>query len=560
MNDKNIPTIQALSSLVAKQIAAGEMVDRPASALKELLENSLDAKADNIEVQIEQAGIALIKVRDNGFGIRPDELSFALNRHTTSKIRNLEDLYNLNSLGFRGEALASIASIARLTLSSRFCQNEVGYSIYLDGQEKPSKATPIAHLVGTTVEVRDFFYNTPARRKFLRREKTEFAHIYEMMKRLALSSFHINFKLTHNNKVLMLAKSASTEAQKLQRLSLLCGIEFVEHLLTVKQATRNIKLSGWITQPTFSRSQADLQYFFINGRFVRDKLITHAIHQAYKDVLYGTRYPAYVLYLSIDPSKIDVNVHPTKNEVRFAEAEFIYKFLIDSLQEKLAKTSPGNVDPPSSLKIQETHQTYQTSTKNSATPALGYAVAQLSGIYILAENAQGLIIVDMHAAHERINYEKMKSAYLTNKITAQILLVPQSISVSEQEAEIYEQHTEIFNKLGFEIDRAGKEMLLVRQLPNLLLEANITNLVRDVLADLLDLGVSARLEESMQEILSTLSCHTAIRAKRQLSIKEMNALLREMEQTERSNQCNHGRPTWMQVSIKELDSFFLRGR
>jgi DNA mismatch repair protein MutL len=560
MIDQNIPSIQALSSLVAKQIAAGEMVDRPASALKELLENSLDAKADNIEVQIEQGGIALIKVRDNGFGIRPDELSFALHRHTTSKIRNLEDLYNLNSLGFRGEALASIASISRLTLSSRFCQNEIGYSIYLDGQEKPTKATAIAHLVGTTVEVRDFFYNTPARRKFLRREKTEFAHIYEIMKRLALGSFHINFKLSHNNKVLILVKSALTEAQKLQRLSLLCGIEFVEHLLTVNQVTSNIKLSGWISQPTFSRSQADLQYFFINGRFVRDKLITHAIHQAYKDVLYGTRYPAYVLYLSIDPSEIDVNVHPTKNEVRFAKAEFIYNFLIDSLQEKLAKTSPGNVDPPSSFKIQETHQTYQTSTKNSATPALGYAVAQLAGIYILAENSQGLIIVDMHAAHERISYEKMKSAYLTNKITAQILLVPECISVSEQEAEIYEQHTEIFDKLGFDINRAGKEMLLVRQVPNLLLEANITTLVRDVLADLLGFGVSARLEESMQEILATLSCHTAIRAKRQLSITEMNALLREMEQTERSNQCNHGRPTWMQVSIKDLDSFFLRGR
>jgi DNA mismatch repair protein MutL len=560
MIEQNIPTIQALSSLVAKQIAAGEMVDRPASALKELLENSLDAKADNIEVQIEQGGISLIKVRDNGFGIRPDELSFALHRHTTSKIRNLEDLNDLNSLGFRGEALASIASISRLTLSSRFCRDEIGYSIYLDGQEKPTTPTPIAHLIGTTVEVRDFFYNTPARRKFLRNEKTEFAHIYETMKRLALSSFHINFKFSHNNKVLMIAKSAITEAQKLQRLSLLCGIEFVEHLLTVNQVSNNIEFSGWISQPTFSRNQPDLQYFFINGRFVRDKLISNAIHQAYKDVLYGNRYPAYVLYLNIDPSEIDVNVHPTKSEVRFAKAEFIYKFLIDSLQRKLAKTSPGNVDPPSSLKLQDTRQIYQTTSKNSEIPPLGYAVAQLAGIYILAENAQGLIIVDMHAAHERINYEKMKSAYLTNNITAQVLLVPVSISVSEPEADIYEQNIEIFNKLGFEINRAGKEMLLVRQVPNLLLEANITNLVRDVLADLLGFGVSARLEESMQEILATLSCHTAIRAKRQLSITEMNALLREMEQTERSNQCNHGRPTWMQLSIKDLDNYFLRGR
>jgi DNA mismatch repair protein MutL len=613
MTYQNIPSIHPLPSLVANQIAAGEVVERPASVVKELLENSLDAKADNIDIDIEQGGIALIRVRDNGFGIRHDELLLALNRHYTSKIRNLDDLGRINSLGFRGEALSSIASISRLSLSSRFYSDEVGHCIRLNGQEKPSPLEPTAHPVGTTLEIRDLFYNTPARRKFLRTEKTEFGHVHETIKRLALSRFDVTFKLTHNHKTLMALKVAQNEDEQLQRVARLCGPEFVEHVLNINEDSGKMQLSGWITQPTYSRSQPDMQYFFVNGRMIRDKSINHAIRQAYEDVLYSGRHPSYVLYFKIDPSEVDVNVHPTKSEVRFSQSGQVHNFLVHTLQNCLAQTSPSKVGPPSAPPlggqqstalpttgqatplsptkpkpivqykidspsapaIQETRQTYQAlqapllsedllqdisndnKTTSAPTPPLGYALAQLHGVYILAENADGLVLVDMHAAHERITYERMKSA---DKLSAQVLLVPVTVSVSEREADIAEQHIELFNKLGFEISRAGIETLVVRQVPSLLADANISVLVRDVLADLLRFGVSSRLQEHKQEILATLACHTSVRANRQLSLSEMNALLRDMEKTERSNQCNHGRPTWTQLSMKELDGLFLRGR
>ncbi len=606
-NSQNIPSIHRLSSLIANQIAAGEVVERPASVVKELLENSLDAKAETIDIDIEQGGVALIRIRDDGFGIRPDEISLALNRHATSKIKNLDDLESINSLGFRGEALASIASISRLTLISRFYNNEIGHCIHLDGQEKPSALEPIAHPIGTSLEIRDLFYNTPARRKFLRTEKTEFGHIHETIKRIALSRFDVKFKLTHNQKTLMSFKPANNEDEQLQRVAKLCGQEFIKHVLKINEISAGLQLSGWITQPTYSRSQPDMQYFFVNGRIIRDKLINHALRQAYKDVLYNGRHPSYVLYLKIDPREVDVNVHPTKSEVRFAESGQVHNFLTQAIEKILAKTSPSHVSrpslpqppvvkqqpifyskpkdinnedrkKPSPTAIHETIQTYlalqvpetesvpkpaiepEKAKTNNILPALGYALAQLQGVYILAENSDGLVLVDMHAAHERITYERMKSSVETNNLEAQGLLVPVSIPVSEREADVAEQEIELFKKIGFEISRAGPEMLIVRQVPILLADANVPMLVRDVLADLLRFGVSARLQENMQDILGTLACHTSVRANRQLSLSEMNALLRDMEKTERSNQCNHGRPTWTQLSMKELDGLFLRGR
>lgn len=621
MINQNIPTIRRLPSLVANQIAAGEVVERPASVVKELLENSLDAQATQIEIEIEQGGIALIRIRDNGFGIRKDELLLALSRHATNKITNLEDLERLNSLGFRGEALASIAAISRLTLNSRFYNQEFGYGIHLDGREPATTPEPIAHPIGTTLEVRDLFYNTPARRRFLRTEKTEFGQVHETIKRLALSCFEVSFKLTHNHKTLMALKIAPQAADKLQRVSMLCGPEFTDHILTVQADTGGMQLSGWITQPTYSRSQPDMQYFFVNGRIIRDKLLNHAVRQAYEDVLHLSRYPSYVLYLQINPSEIDVNVHPTKNEVRFVQSSAVYRFLVHSLQDCLANTSPKQAGAPTSVQelfknklapstsstsaahlpsdsnhnlslplttfystpspsasaIQETTQAYQALSAplltaplsaadepilpatTSPIPPLGYALAQLHHNYILAENAAGLVLVDIHAAHERLTYERMKSVWQTDQFTAQVLLVPLTVAVSEREANLAEQQLELFNQLGFDLSRIGPEALLVRQIPTLLATANITLLIRDVLADLSRLGVSSRLENHIHNLLATLACHTAIRANHSLSLSEMNALLRDMEQTQRSNQCNHGRPTWVQLSLKELDSLFLRG-
>jgi DNA mismatch repair protein MutL len=668
MTYQDIPSIHKLPTLVANQIAAGEVVERPASVIKELLENSLDARANQINIDVEQGGIGLMRVRDNGFGIRRDELLLALNRHSTSKIRDLNDLDRIHSLGFRGEALASIASISRLNLSSRFYHDEIGHSIHLHGLEKPLGPNPIAHPIGTTLEIRDLFYNTPARRKFLRTEKTEFGHVHETIKRLALSRFDVSFKLTHNHKTLMVLKEAPNEVERLQRVSMLCGPEFVAHVLTVHEESDDMQLSGWITQPTYSRSQPDMQYFFMNGRIIRDKLISYAIRQAYKDVLYSGRHPSYVLYLKVNPNQVDVNVHPAKNEVRFAESESVHGFLVSALQNSLAQTTPSHVGRPqsypseslkketaqevknqsslplmdradikypfsaeksvnligesaisyqdfqsqfrfqsndsmkqkcppsdkerarmmaesrrmgnyrSALTLDETRQAYQAlipsflpeelplelvvdnNIDKTSIPPLGVALAQLHGVYILAQNAEGLVLVDMHAAHERVMYERMKLAWQTDSLTAQVLLVPITIPVSEHEADIAQQQAELFNQLGFDISRVGPETLLVRQVPSLLVDANVPMLIRDVLADLLRFGVSPRLQENLQEILASVACHTAIRANRQLSLTEMNALLRDMENTERSNQCNHGRPTWTQLTLKELDNLFLRGR
>ncbi len=607
MNTLHVPTISLLPIHIANQIAAGEVVERPASVVKELLENSLDAGATSIEVEIEKGGIHLIKIHDNGHGIRHDELALALSRHATSKIKRLEDLNQITSLGFRGEALTSIASVSRLILYSRFHQAENGYCIRLKEQENSPIIEPIPHPIGTTVEVRDLFYNVPARRKFLRTEKTEFTHIYEMLKRLALSRFSVHFSLKHNQKLLFNLRIASDEIQQLQRISVLCGQEITTNLLSIKQNSEDLQLTGWISHPTHSRGQPDMQYFFVNGRSIRDKLINHAIKQAYQDVLHHQRHPCYFLFLQVNPENIDVNVHPTKNEIRFAESQSIHRFIVKTLQNHLAKPLLSNQttveqsdnvpseQPPVIVKnhlpfnqhdypkptptrpqqIQETIQLYQALAvpkvlhpeSNSEpkqivisqeTEKLGYALAQLHNIYILAENKEGLLLVDMHAAHERILYEKMKLALQNQSLQAQKLLMPLSVSITVQESEVIE--LDLFSQFAFDLQLISPELLIVHQIPALLHQVNISLLIKDVLADLLHLGVTNRLQITNDAILATLACHSAVRINRQLSLTEMNQLLREMEQVQRSDQCNHGRPTWVQLTIKELNQLFLRGR
>ncbi len=591
-------SIRMLPPQLINQIAAGEVVERPASVVKEVLENSLDAGARRLELEIEQGGKALIRVRDNGIGIERDELALALARHATSKISSLEDLEQVASLGFRGEALPSIASVSRLTLSSRTAASAAGWSVSGDGSERELEIVPAAHPVGTTVEIRDLFFNTPARRKFLRADNTEYKHIEDVVRRIAMSRFAVDIMLSHNQRAIWRLPAAESRAQQEQRLAKLCGQPFIEQSLYVEQAAAGLRLSGWIALPTFSRSQADLQHFFVNGRMVRDKLIAHAIRQAYQDVLFHGRHPAFVLYLELDPTAVDVNVHPAKHEVRFRDSRLVHDFLFRSLHAALAATRPAapavredglDAPPPAqtiatiarqqSMPLQVAEQMAAYAALHSAAdgggavaaslPAaepdiaaapLGYALAQLHGIYILAQNAQGLVLVDMHAAHERITYERLKQAWEGEGVRAQPLLVPVTVAVSEREAALAEEASALFAELGLTVDRIAPERLVVRQVPALLRQADVAVLVRDVLSDLTEHGVSNRVREAQNAILSTMACHGSIRANRQLTVAEMNALLRDMERTERSGQCNHGRPTWVQLRIEELDRLFLRGQ
>jgi DNA mismatch repair protein MutL len=587
--------IQVLPSHLINQIAAGEVIERPASVVKELLENSLDAGAGAVEVDIEQGGLRRIRVRDNGRGIPQGELALALARHATSKIATLEDLERIASLGFRGEALPSIASVSRLRLSSTAAGAASGWSVQGDGTDRSRQPVPAAHPPGTTVEVADLFYNTPARRKFMRTDSTEFKHIEQLVRRLALSCFPVALTLQHNQRVVLRLPPARSREEREERVARLCGEVFVEQAVYVEHAAAGMALRGWVAVPTFSRSQPDLQFFYVNNRMVRDKLVTHAVRQAYADVLYQGRHPAFVLFLDMDPAAVDVNAHPTKFEVRFRDGRLVHDFLARTIEETLAKVRPAAVAPvapdaasvpaalpsisraPSqaglALDVREQLAGYaalhprpdstpQAAVEPSA-PAdypLGFALAQLHGIYILAQNVRGLVLVDMHAAHERITYEALKGAYEAQGVRSQPLLVPLGLRVSRREADACESHQQWFAALGFEIDRAGPEQLLVRQVPVLLHGADIDTLVRDVLADLLEHGASRRLQETMNELLSTMACHGSVRANRRLGIEEMNALLRELENTERGGQCNHGRPTWVQMELGELDRLFLRGR
>lgn len=594
--------IHPLSTRVANQIAAGEVVERPASVVKELLENSLDAGARRVEVEVEEGGVRLIRVRDDGQGIHPDDLGLALSRHATSKISEVDDLAHVASLGFRGEALASIASVSRLTLTSRTEALPQGWRVEVEGSAERPPA-PAAHPRGTTVEVRDLFFNTPARRKFLRTEKTEFGHIEELVRRLALARPDVTFNLSHNQRRVLELGAAAGSVERERRVAAACGQAFLEHALPVAVEAAGLHLDGWVAEPAFSRSQADLQYFFVNGRMVRDKLVGHAVRQAYKDVLYGGRHPAFVLFLTLDPERVDVNVHPTKHEVRFRDGRSVHDFLFRALHEALAGARAGRPEQPSAaapaaawpvsrrsmaLNLREpAGDPYGELARAGAAsvappplagsaiapaarpdveaepqmPPLGYAVAQIHGIYILAQSTRGLVLVDMHAAHERITYERMKTALESGEgIRSQPLLVPVTVRLSEREASCAEDQSAFFRGVGIELERSGPESVVVRQVPALLRDADAEQLVRDLVADLLEHGTSRRVEERINEGLATLACHGSVRANRQLTLPEMNALLRDMERTERSGQCNHGRPTWVELGLTELDTLFLRGR
>jgi len=611
--------IHRLSTRLANQIAAGEVVERPASVVKEILENSLDAGATRVDIDVEGGGSKLIRIRDNGSGMEPEDLPLALARHATSKITSLEDLERVGSLGFRGEALASIGSVSKLALTTNSDDSSSeGCTAISEGRDMEVRVRPAPHPQGTTVEVRDLFFNTPARRKFLRTEKTEFNHLEEVVKRLALSRFDVGFSLRHNGKVIHNLKPGGSDAEKQRRVATVCGPAFMEQAIYIETDLPDFRLWGWVGLPTFSRSQADLQYFFVNGRVIRDRLIAHAVKQAYRDVLYHGRHPAFVLYLEVDPGQVDVNVHPTKHEVRFRDGRSVHNFIFSSLHRALADVRPADQLPDQVVAAAEggtintvtgeissqgglawgapapeaggRFGSYQPAVRPGAggameqvrsygqfhppasqqglpeqataedVPPLGYALAQLQGIYILAENALGLVLVDMHAAHERITYERLKQSRDNEGIRSQPLLVPQAVAVSQREVELAAANTELFEKLGLAIEVGGEESLLIRQIPVTLRDSNVEQLLRDVLSDLIEYGSTDRIEAHLDEILSTMACHGSVRANRRLTIPEMNALLRDMEETERSGQCNHGRPTWTQLSLEELDKLFLRGR
>ncbi len=582
--------IQQLPSHLVNQIAAGEVVERPASVVKELIENSLDAGARSVQIDVVAGGQKLIRIRDDGKGIVRDELELALARHATSKIASLDDLEAVASLGFRGEALPSIASVARLSICSRAKGADLSWRVEADAG-KISTPAPAAHPEGTTVEVHDLFYNTPARRRFLRTERTEYGHIEKWVRRLALSRPEVAFALTNNRRTVLNLPAATDEEQRRQRIAKLCGEKFAEQCVYIDRETEGIALSGWIGLPTFNRSQPDLQYWFVNGRSISDKTLSHAVRHAYRDVLFHGRYPAYVLDLTLDPAGVDANAHPAKHEVRFRDGRRVHGVISQAIEIALKDTRPGgrNVSPipmtrdvafnqgamplptgRSSSAVRETLAAYRSMAaapqylerpeQADDIPPLGFAVAQIAGAYILAENREGMVIVDMHAAHERIVYEKLKQGYEGRDLVRQPLLVPEGISVAESEAELVERSQSLLGKLGLIVDRSGPTSVTVREMPALLKNADVESMLRDVLADLSETGRSSRIDDVSDDYLATMACHHSIRANRRLTIDEMNALLREMEQTERSDQCNHGRPTWTTITLAELDRLFLRGR
>ena len=593
--------IRPLSSSLINQIAAGEVIERPASVVKELVENSLDAGARRIEIELEAGGTRLIRVRDDGAGIAADELPLAVAAHATSKIASFDDLLHVDTLGFRGEALASIAAVSRFALTSRPRGSAHATRIEVE-DGRIGAPRPAQHPEGSSVEVRELFCNVPARRKFLRAERTEFAHIDELIKALALAHPEVAFALAHDARSQRVLRAASDATARLARVAALLGDEFAAQCLTVRHAAAGLVLHGWVGLPAAARAQADRQYFYVNGRLVRDRVVTHALRQAYSDVLFHGRHPAYVLFLQLDPAGVDVNVHPAKSEVRFREQRLVHDFLFRSLHAAVAGTRAGSAERAASAAtiahpgaapvlqhdfgaaVRETpladyaallgepltiaHAALNATTRAGVTPAasedelppLGFALAQLKGIYILAENARGLVLVDMHAAHERITYERLKQGRATTALRSQLLLVPQAIAVGARAAAAAEEHADALTAWGLELARTGPESVSVHRIPSLLEGADVAALVRDVLAELAEHGSSRRLEEIENELLATMACHGAVRAGRRLGLAEMNALLREMEVTERSGQCNHGRPTWTQLALADLDRLFLRGR
>ena len=614
--------IKQLDNRLANQIAAGEVVERPASVVKELLENALDAGATMITIDVDEGGVKRIRITDNGVGIDGEDLPLALARHATSKIASIDDLEAVATLGFRGEALASIASVSKLSVTSNTSDNpSQGQVARCEGREMEVTVSPAAHPIGTTLEIRDLFYNTPARRKFLRTERTELARVEEVVKRTALARPHVSFVLSHNGKVLHRLTAGTTEHDLQRRVIGICGESFARESVVVDRVAHGLSLRGWVGLPTFSRSQADLQYFFVNGRVVKDKVITHAVRQAYRDVLYGGRHPAYVLFLKLDANRVDVNVHPTKHEVRFRDSRSVHGFVFSTLGRAMADVRPadmanradvdqiaesqlldsqfqqvsmgleisrgtnGSSEPKASANSlnealrQPTYFSAAGFTRRGLSaglnpgssasgamlqegdvPPLGFAVAHLHGTYVVAQNAEGMVLVDAHAAHERITYERLKAARTNSSIASQPLLVPMPVTLTSTEMGAYEEFSELFSQLGLMVDAASDDTVLIREIPVILARDNAVNLLRDVLGDLAEVGHSDRLSARMDEILATMACHGSVRANRALSIPEMNALLRDMEVTENSGQCNHGRPTWVQLGHDELDKLFLRGR
>jgi DNA mismatch repair protein MutL len=586
--------IQCLPDVLINQIAAGEVVERPFSVVKELVENALDAGSSKVDIELEEGGIRLIRIRDNGCGISAGDLPVAVQRHATSKIASLDDLECVATLGFRGEALPSIASVSRFTIRSRTAEQMHGAMLSIDGG-KVGLDQPDAHPEGSSIEVRDLFYNVPARRKFLKTERTELAHAEEWLRSLALAKPSVELSIRHNGKELKRYRPISSSQARIERVSQVLGADFAAQCLAVDFEHNGMRLSGWVGLPTASRSSADQQYFFVNGRAVRDKTVAHAVKQAYADVLFHGRYPAYVLFLELDPRRVDVNVHPAKHEVRFRDGRSVHDFIYRSLHGAMSDTRAGAVEARASLSqphpaeaawpmhyptegqsamrlpAQESPVHYQVlyGAAGSNTPGpdapqpdqpLGYALAQLHGVFILAENAHGMVMVDMHAAHERITYEQLKSAQRDDGIKSQALLVPVSVALSDAEAYASEQLSENLAALGFDIIRSGPQSVSIRAVPSLLADIDAKQLFLDVLSEFREFGASKRLQEAQNELLSTMACHSSVRANRRLSLTEMNALLRAMENTERSGQCNHGRPTWVQLSKADLDKLFLRGR
>jgi DNA mismatch repair protein MutL len=595
MNEVRTNTrIHQLNEYVANQIAAGEVVERPASLVKELLENSLDAGARRVEIRTENGGVKQVLVRDDGGGIHRDDLRLAVSRHATSKIHDAQDLNSVASLGFRGEALASMASVARLSVTSRTADAEQGFGIEIDGSREIAFA-PKAHPIGTTVEATDLFYNTPVRRKFLKTERTEQAHIDRVVRSMSLSRFDVGFELRQGVGRGTLSLPGGKPAARLARV---LSQEFVDHSIAIDESSAEMRLTGWVGLPTHSRSQANQQYFYVNGRIVHDKLVAHAIRQAYRDVLFHGRHPVFVLFFELPAAAVDVNVHPTKHEIRFRDSRQIHDFIFGMLNRALRAVRPAaqprqpqiaEVAPEQTAlglradvaglatfaraavggsagvtgadaKLLRDEAPSMVAGESAAVPPLGFAIAQLHGIYILAQNADGLVVVDMHAAHERITYEKLKAQTAEGKLVRQRLLVPLVVNVSESEAELVEDVAEALMAVGLVIERSGRSVVTVREVPALLAHGEIEALTRDLLSDFAELGSTQRIEREREALLGTLACHTSVRANRQLTLVEMNALLREMETTENAGQCSHGRPTYFLQSLADLDRAFLRGQ
>ncbi len=594
LGNRSRVSIRILPSQLIDQIAAGEVVERPASVVKELVENALDAGARSVKIDITAGGSQLIRVSDDGSGIEREELKLALSRHATSKIASLEDLEALMSLGFRGEALPSIGAVSRLTITSRTANSEHGFGIACDGGELGDER-PAPHPLGTTVEVRDLFYNTPARRKFQRSEKTETGHIDSIVKNLALARFDVEFVFRNNDRSVLRLPAAPDREQQEARLAAVCGPEFLKSARYFERQIEGLRIAGWLAAPTFSRSQPDMQFTFVNGRLVRDKVLRHAVRLGYSDVLYQARQPAFVVYLDLDPRRVDANAHPAKLEIRFRDSRLVHDFVFRTVETALASTLESGERPEtppvlgdalraqapigvtaqhqSRFELRDTvapqylplhaalHQQPPPPVEDTGdVPPLGYALGQLAGIYVLAQNSDGLIIVDMHAAHERITYERMKGGVGTDKLKPQPLLVPVTVALGAREADLAEEHAADLERLGFTIVRRGLEQISVQAIPAFLEGVDVEPLVRDLLSDLGENEAPSRVEAVVNELLATMACHAAVRANRRLTLAEMNALLREMERTERSDLCNHGRPTWTRITLAELDRLFLRGQ